>query len=147
MGISALLKVKWFWYCAFCVLCWGPYAIVSKLGSMEIPAFAMQFLFTLGGLPVALVLLGVKRFKLEKNAKGILYGIMIGLTSGVGGLGLFAAFGSGGNTSIITAVTALYPMVTVILALLFLGERLTKRQVVGLGFATAAILIFSLTQA
>ncbi len=114
---------------------------------MEIPAFAMQFLFTLGGLPVALVLLGVKRFKLEKNAKGILYGIMIGLTSGVGGLGLFAAFGSGGNTSIITAVTALYPMVTVILALLFLGERLTKRQVVGLGFATAAILIFSLTQA
>jgi len=110
------------------------------------PAPAMQFLFTLGGLPVAIVLLGSRRFRLEKNVKGILYGIMIGLTSGVGGLGLFAAFGSGGNTAIITAVTALYPMVTVILALLFLGERLTKRQAVGLGFAAVAILIFSVTQ-
>ena len=44
----------------------------------------------------------------------------------------------------ITAATALYPMFTVVLAVLVLRERLTGLQVVGLIFAGAAIVIFSL---
>lgn len=144
MMLAQPFKAKWFWYSVLCVLLWGPYTIVSKLGSTEIPAPAMQFLFTLGALPVGLGLVAARRFKLEKSLKGISYGAATGVLSGIGGMGLFAAYGSGGNTSVITTATSLYPMVTVVLAVVFLRERLTALQVVGLGFAAMAIVIFSL---
>ncbi len=43
----------------------------------------------------------------------------------------------------ISALTGLYPMVTVVLAVLLLRERLQAVQVMGLGFAAAAIVIFA----
>jgi uncharacterized membrane protein len=67
-----------------------------------------------------------------------------GIFSGIGGMGLFTAYGSGGNTAVITTAGSLYPMVTVILAVLILREQLTRVQVVRLGFATAAFVLFSL---
>jgi uncharacterized membrane protein len=144
MEISNPLKAKWFWYSTFCVLCWGPFAIFSKLGSQEIPSATMQFLFTLGGIPVAVAVLVIRRFRFEKSFKGILYGLAVGLLSAVGQLSLFAAYRSGGNTAVITTASGLYPLVTVLLAVVVLGERLTRIQVLGLGFATAALVIFSL---
>jgi drug/metabolite transporter (DMT)-like permease len=118
--------------------------MVSKLGSREIPAATMQFLFTLGSLPVALLLLAARRFKMEKDAKGITHATVTGVLSGIGGMGLFAAYGSGGNTAVVTTASSLYPMVTVVLAVLILHERLTWTQVLGLAFATAAFVLFSL---
>jgi uncharacterized membrane protein len=144
MWIASKLRAKWFWYSLLCVLSWGAWALLSKLGSNEIPAMTMQFLFTFGALPVALALLIVQRGKLEKSGKGIFYAVANGVLSAVGGLALFAAYRSGGNTSVITAATALYPMITVVLAVLILRERLTWVQVLGLGFAAAAIVSFSL---
>jgi transporter family protein len=104
----------------------------------------MQFLFTIGALPVCVALLVVRRFKLEKSPKGISYAVLNGVLSGIGGLALFAAYHTNGNTSLITAASALYPMITVLLALTILRERLRFVQVVGLGFAAIALVIFSL---
>jgi uncharacterized membrane protein len=104
----------------------------------------MQFLFTLGTLPVGLALLIVRRGKLEKSPKGITYGLLNGVLSGVGGLALFAAYHTGGNTTLITAATALYPMITVALAVTVLRERFGLTQALGLVFAAVAIVIFSL---
>ena len=139
-----LHKAKWFWYSILCALCWAGWALSSKLGSREIPARTMQFLITFGTLPVALVLLAMRHFKLERSPKGIFYAVANGVLGGLGGLWLFAAFRTGGNTVVITTVTGLYPMVTVVLAILLLRERLTKRQVIGLAFAAVALVIFSL---
>jgi drug/metabolite transporter (DMT)-like permease len=136
-------RAKWFWYSILCVLCWGGWALLSKLGSTEIPAADMQSLFTFGTLPVALALVIARRFKFERSPKGIFFGLANGVLSGVGSIALFAAYRSGGNTSVITAATALYPMITVILAVLILRERLNWLQVVGLGFAGLAMVIFS----
>jgi len=144
MEIPSALKARWFWYSTFCVLCWGPWAIFSKLGSDEIPAPTMQFLFTLGGIPVALAVLLIQRFRFEKSLKGILFGLAVGILSAVGQLALFAAYRSGGNTAVITTASGLYPLVTVGLAVIILRERLTRLQILGVGFATAAFVIFSL---
>jgi uncharacterized membrane protein len=104
----------------------------------------MQFLFAFGFIPVALLVLVLKPVKFEKSIKGISYSLSNGVLAGIRGLALFAAYRSGGNTSVITAATALYPLITVILAILVLREGLTWLQVVGLGFAVVAIIIFSL---
>ena len=134
----------WFWYSIICVLCWGGWALLSKLGSREIPPDGMQFLFTIGTAPIALVLLIARRGSLEKSGKGIFYGISNGILSAVGGLALFAAYHTGGDTSLITCASALYPLITVLLAALVLRERLRGIQFVGLAFAAIAIIIFSL---
>jgi uncharacterized membrane protein len=126
------------------MVCWAAWALLSKLGSYEIPAKASQFVFTWGLLPLALVLLAGRRFKLEKNAKGIFYGLGNGVLATIGGWAVFAAFRMGGNTSVIVVVTAMYPLITVMLALLVLRERLTIAHIIGLVFAAAAFVIFSL---
>ena len=144
MALLEALKLRWFWYSVLCVLCWGGWALLSKLGSREIPPETMQFLFTVGALPVGLALLIGRRGKLEKSAKGISYAVVNGILSGIGGLTLFAAYHTNGNTSLITVATSLYPMITVVLAVLILRERLTATQVLGLAFAGAAIVLFSL---
>jgi drug/metabolite transporter (DMT)-like permease len=104
----------------------------------------MQFIFAFGFIPVAFLVLVLKPVKFEKSVRGISYSLGNGILAGIGGLTLFAAYRSGGNTSVITAATALYPLITVILAVLVLRERLNWLQVVGLGFAVVAIIIFSL---
>jgi len=144
MVMPVAFRAKWFWYSVLCDLCWAAWILSSKLGSNEIPASTVQFLFTFGFVPVAFLVLVMKRFKFEKSPRGILYGTANGVLSGIGGLALYAAYRGGGNTSVITAATALYPLITVVLAILVLRERLTWVQVLGVGFAAAAIIIFSL---
>jgi bacterial/archaeal transporter family protein len=144
MALNEALKAKWFWYSALCAVSWGGWALLSKIGSREIPPEAMQFLFTIGVLPVCIILLAARRFRLEKSPKGISYAVLNGVLSGVGGLTLFAAYHTNGNTSLITASTALYPVITVLLAVTILRERFGVVQVIGLGFAAVAIVIFSL---
>lgn len=137
-------QAKWFWYSIFSVICFGGWGLFGKLGSMEIPASTMQFIFALGFLPVAPALFAAQRFKPRTNWKGILCALASGILSGIAGVAFYAAFRSGGNTSVITTATALYPMITVILAVLILRERLTRLQVMGLGFAAAGIILLSL---
>ena len=139
-----MLNARWFWYALICVICWGGWALLSKLGSREIPPDTMQFLFTVGTLPIGLALLIARRGKLEKSARGIAYGVLNGVLSGAGGLALFAAYHTNGNTTLITATSALYPMITVVLAVLILREKFRPIQVLGLVFAAIAIVIFSL---
>jgi len=70
--------------------------------------------------------------------------VLNGVLSGVGGLALFAAYHTNGNTTLITATTALYPMITVLLAIVILREQFRPIQALGLLFAAVAIVIFSL---
>jgi hypothetical protein len=74
MPTPAVLKAKWFWYSLLCVLLWGGWVLLSKLGSTEIPAPTMQFLFTVGTLPIGLGFLVAKGSQFEKSPKGIFYG-------------------------------------------------------------------------
>jgi bacterial/archaeal transporter family protein len=144
MAIRDTLRTRWFWYSILCVLCWGGWAVLSKLGSTEIPPETMQFLFTIGTVPVGIALLAMRHFKMERSRKGISFAVLNGILAGVGGLALFAAYHTGSNTSLVTVATALYPMVTVLLAVVILRERFRAVQLIGLVLAAISIVIFSL---
>jgi transporter family protein len=66
-----------------------------------------------------------------------------GLLNGLGVLTSFAAFEKGGKASIVIPIINLYPLVTIGGAWLFLGEKLTLLQVVGVLFALAAVVLLS----
>jgi transporter family protein len=61
----------------------------------------------------------------------------------VGNLAFFQALVKGGKASVVSPVTALFPMVTVLLALVFLKERLGRAQWLGVALAFAAIYLLS----
>ena len=80
----------------------------------------------------------------QQRPLGVAVLATIGVLGGIGGLAFFAACRTGGNTSAITAATAMYPLITVVLAVMILRERLTWVHVVGLVFAAVAFVLFSL---
>lgn len=104
----------------------------------------MQFVAAFGFLAFGVVLFAARGFRLEPNKRGWLLGTISGMLLAAGGLALYAAFRGESNTAVVTTATSLYPMFTVVLAILFLREHITKRQIVGLLFAVAAIVILSL---
>lgn len=68
---------------------------------------------------------------------------MGGALNGLGAFTSFAALESGGKASIVIPLVYLYPLVTILLALLFLVERLTGVQAVGIVLAIIAAILLS----
>jgi bacterial/archaeal transporter family protein len=66
-----------------------------------------------------------------------------GTLNGLGALTSFAALEKGGKASVVIPIINLYPLVTIFGAWLFLGEKLTGKQVVGILFALAAVVLLS----
>jgi transporter family protein len=58
--------------------------------------------------------------------------------NGLGSWFLFAALERGAKATVAIPLTALYPLVTVVLAVTFLGETLTPKQWGGLALAIVA---------
>lgn len=137
------LKQKWFWYSIASAFCWAGFAISARFGSNELPANMMQFVAAFGFLAFGIVLFAARGFRLETNRRGAIYGTIAGMLLGAGGLALYAAYRGGSNTAVVTTATSLYPMFTVVLAVIFLRERITLRQSIGMLFAVAAIVILS----
>jgi bacterial/archaeal transporter family protein len=140
---AAAIRTRWFWYSIAASFCWTAWAFSAKLGSREIPPAGMQFLSTLGFLLVGLVTLIFKYRHLQGTLRAGWYSLLSGLLLAIGGIALYAAYRSESTGSVVTGITSLYPMVTVCLAVVFLKEKLNRKQIVGLGFAVAAILLLS----
>jgi len=133
---------RWLTYALLCIIAWGTWGFVAKLGADKIAPGPLQILATAGTLPLALVAFLQLRMRLEKDGRGITYGILNGVLSGIGLLAYYAAV-SRGKVSVVGSVTSLFPLLTVVLAFIFLRERLNRVQVVGVALSLVAIAIFS----
>jgi len=67
-----------------------------------------------------------------------------GALNGLGAWTTFRALESGGKASVVTSLVSLYPLLTIVLAVIFLGERLTVTQSTGAVLAIAAAILLSL---
>ncbi|HVY53153.1 MAG TPA: EamA family transporter, partial [Gammaproteobacteria bacterium] len=76
------------------------------------------------------------------DAKGISYSILTGITYGIGCLFYFIAASRGKIINVVT-LTALYPLVTILLAFLLLKESIALKQAVGIFLALIAIILMS----
>lgn len=143
MRTDRLRFPAWLLYALVCTFWWGLWGFLSKIGSEAAAPMQLQILFTLGMLPVAIGMLWRMNWKLESNVKGASYGILSGVTTGLGVLAYYAALREQ-DASVVTPVTGLFPLLTVVLAFVVLRERLNKVQMTGMILALAAIAILSL---
>jgi transporter family protein len=123
-------------------ICWGIWGFIPKITTRYInPMSAMVYesigVGIMGG--VVLITLG---FRPEVHAKGIGLAIVTGVLGITGALGfLFAA--KSGKISIVAVLTAMSPVITILLAHFFLKEPITVREGLGLLCAFAAIYLFT----
>jgi transporter family protein len=138
---------RWLAYSLLTIVCWGAWGAVSKVASDGVDANTNQILFTLGLLPLILLVARSPRLGsgvAGQRRAGIGWAFLTGILGGTGNIAFFRALVSGGQASIVVPVTALFPLVTVILALTFLRERLGRAQIAGLVLALVAIYLLSM---
>jgi transporter family protein len=126
------------------LLAWGVWAIMAKLIGEALSGTLNQALSTLGILPVMLALAFSKKSSTTGNRwRGILYALAGGSLSCIGNVFYYEALSRGGKAATMVPLTALYPLATILLAMLLLKERLNRIQLVGGLLSLSAIYLFN----
>ena len=120
----------------------GLWGFFTKLTVVHIDSRSALIYQTLGVLVIGVVTLSLMNFKPATDAKGLLYAVLTGVAYGIGCLFYFIAASKGKIVTVVT-LTALYPLVTIVLAYLLLKEAVSLRQVTGICMALASILLMS----
>lgn len=141
-------KRAWLVWSLATIALWGVWGLVSKLASEGVDAYTNQLLYTVGLLPLVVFVWRSPRLRGDSPGTpafrwGLFWAFLTGILGGTGNIAFFQAFVAGGKASIVTPVTALFPVVTVLLAVIFLRERIGKTQWGGLALAFMAIYLLS----
>jgi transporter family protein len=132
----------WLVFALLCVLCWGVWGFIAKIGAARMSPEEEQVLFTVGMIPLTAVALWRLGGRLETNRTGALCGILNGIFAGLGMAAFYAAMRTG-QASTVSAMTGLFPLLTVVLAMVFLRERINRLQMAGIAAALCAILLLT----
>jgi transporter family protein len=128
---------NWLTYAVIAIVLWGIVGLLQKLGTNAIPAAELMVWLMIGFavlLPFLLVKSGIAGLSLPT----ISIGVIGGLANGLGSWELFRCLEKGAKASVAIPLTALYPLVTAVLAILLLKERLTTLEWIGVALAVVA---------
>lgn len=128
----------WLIYALVALSLWGFTGLTQKLSTNHISAELSFIAYSVAFVPIAGYILWTQDLDWRIPAAGWILAILGGALNGFGVLTSFAAYKSGGKASIVTPLVALFPVVTVILAVLLLRERLSVRESMGVIVALAA---------
>lgn len=137
------------------LLIWGAWGVFANLTAKHLGGFSALVWEVAGAAILGIVVLLWLAWNgaLETSARGAGFGIATGVTytAGLGFLflalnragGAHSELGAAGSVHTILILTALYPVISVVLNYLLLGDPLSLRQVVGMvvGLAGIAILV------
>ncbi len=130
---------NWFLYALFTTLCWGIWgAFVEIPEKAGFPATLGFIVWSVSMVPFMIVALAKSGWKLEHGWLSVRDGMFVGLTGAGGNLLLFEALKTG-PAYIVFPIISLYPVWTILFSLVFLKEKATRRQWIGIGLAVAAI--------
>lgn len=134
---------RWLFLSILTVLFWGVWGFIPrKLGAM--PAEQSQLISTLGLLPViAALAFGRTRLSGTRVARGCWLGFAAGIVGGVGTLFFYRMMSAGESAATVVPLTSLYPLVTIVLAVVFLKEKLFGVQIAGIALALVSIYFFN----
>ena len=121
---------------------WGIVGILQKLGSNRLGADALLLWVSVGYVAMLPVVLW-RSGSWPAAAHAWLLGIVAGSVNGLGTWLLFRSLEHGAKASVAVPLTALYPMVTVVLAFVFLDERLSLREWLGVALAVCGGVLLS----
>lgn len=133
----------WLLYSLLVILFWGLWGIVGKLAMEHITAKSVFLMGYVGYFSVVLYLVLSGQAHRNLNLAGALWGLLGGALTGWAVYFFFRAIEMG-KVAIIVPLTALYPVVTLLLNVVILKEPLSGLQLLGIGLAILAGILVSL---
>jgi transporter family protein len=117
---------------------WGLYGFLPKLAGQHLAPSSAMIYYALGVAGVAGVAAAVGGFQARAPAAGIFWSVLTGTCGALGGLAYFYALRDA-PVSVAAPLTALYPVISLLLAFAVLRETVSPRQWFGVALALAAI--------
>src|SRR5262245_7434659 len=138
------LRERWFLLAMTTTLTWGVWGALIELPEKAgFPATLGYAVWSLTMIPCAWIGLRRRGGPLERDRRSVVLCASAGLLGAGGQLILFEALRLG-PAYIVFPIVSLYPALTIVLSVVFLGERAPRRQWVGIALSLPAILLVSL---
>lgn len=134
--------IAWFPATLFSLFSFGLWGLFTKLSVLRIDSKSALIYQTIGVVIVGVLTLSMLNFKPATDTKGLIYAILTGIAYAVGCWFYFIAASKGKIITVVT-LTALYPLVTILLAYILLKETVSLKQGIGISLAFVAILLMS----
>jgi len=128
----------WLFYALLTLALWGVTGVTQKLSTDHISAELSLVWFSVAFLPIAALILLTQSLDWRISPLTWCLGILGGVLNGLGVLTSFAAFRQGGKASVVTPLVALYPALTVALAVPLLHEHVSRRELAAIALALGA---------
>jgi bacterial/archaeal transporter family protein len=122
------------------MVCWGVWGFIPKLTTKYLSPQSAIVYEVVGAICLAAIALVSLKFQPDIHPTGIFLAVVTGM---LGFLGAFCFLNavSTGPVTLVATISALYPVISVLLAVAFLHESITLRQGFGIALALAAVIL------
>jgi bacterial/archaeal transporter family protein len=122
------------------MILWGFWGFLPKLTTAYIDPKSAIIYEALGGFTLGAIALIVLNFQLEFHPKGSGLAFLTGMIGLMGAFCFLLAVAKG-QVSLVATISALYPVISILLAVAVLHEPLTLRQGIGIAIAVLAMIL------
>jgi len=133
----------WLLFSLLTILFWGLWGFFIKLSARYLEWYQIYVLGNVAAFLLSVYLLARYGVDFVGSGKGVLLGIAAGVVGTLGYI-FFILATKTGKVSIVVPLTAIYPAVTFILAILLLREPFNLRHLVGMILALTGAILLSL---
>jgi bacterial/archaeal transporter family protein len=135
--------LNWLAFSLMAVGLWGLWGFLTKVATLQLPVPAVYLVSITGHLAVIGYLAATGGLAIPWQSAGLAAALGAGLCMAFGLLFFLKGLAAGGTASLVVPLTALYPMVTVVLSWLVLHEDFTLRRLAGVALALVAVWLLS----
>ncbi len=134
----------WMLYSLGAMVCWGVFSATQKVSTNHVSAELSYLAWCAAFIPIALWILVTKPLDWNMSGAMLWSGLAAGALNSFGVIAAFAAYRCEGKAGVVTTLAAaVQPLVTIVLALIFLGERVGRVETVGIVIAILAAIALS----
>lgn len=133
----------WYYPSIIALFLYGAWGYLGTRASSFINPLSITFYSSIGVLISGIIALILLDFKPDLCPRGSTYGVLNGLASGIACIFFIVALRNG-PTMPVVLVTSMYPIITLILCVLFLKQGVTLKHGVGMIFAIASLILFAM---
>jgi drug/metabolite transporter (DMT)-like permease len=134
----------WMVYSFIAMVCWGVFSATQKVSTNHVSAEMSYLAWCAAFIPIALWIVASKPLNWNMSAAMVWSGLAAGALNGFGVIAAFAAYRYEGKAAIVTTLAAaVQPLVTVVLALVFLSEHVGLIESCGIVLAILAAVALS----
>jgi transporter family protein len=134
----------WLVYAMGCVGLWGVWGFVAKLTTARgVHPLALSAISSVTGAVLTWLTVYFVQPSLERTTTNLTFVLLTGICGSLGGIAFFLALGHG-RASIVVPLSSLYPAITILLSVIFLGEHPSISQGIGIVLALVASILLGL---